>query len=115
MTLEEVVGEYKYRNYTGSHTGFTIVCTGVTKPAAEVFDRPDTVMVVRPGKITGEAHVNLCIGLQGCPGDTWYFMLHGSGITMRFSEPSAEGSDGLFHWWESPGDFRVSGSHSAVR
>jgi hypothetical protein len=116
FTKREKVGTEDY-SYSGSHTGFTMICAGVTKSATEVFGMADTVVVVPPGDLTGTTSKSYCQMFQGC---AWGFALTIEGFMLQAS--SYYGTEhltgtrlgGRFYWF-SGDTLRALGSFSAYR
>lgn len=58
----DIVGIY---HVSGSHTGFEMLCRGITSPASAIFGMSDTAVVVPPGDVTGTLAPQ-CRFLGGC-------------------------------------------------
>jgi hypothetical protein len=61
---EEMGGIYSY-HVSGSHTGFDMLCRGITSPAGAIFGLTDTTVFVPPGDVVGTLAAQ-CRFLGGC-------------------------------------------------
>ena len=94
--------------YSGTHTGFSMVCSGVNQPATQVFGMVDTVLVVEAGELS----VRL---LQIYEDTGWILGMTGADFSLQDLDATASGLDGTFSWTGNHDSPRVVGDFFGTR